>query len=47
MLFGEVERLRTENDALRSLYDRSNAWKQWRALRPARFVYRRIKRWRG
>ena len=47
MLFGEVERLRTENDALRALYDRSNAWKQWRALRPARFVYRRIKRWRG
>jgi len=47
LLFGEVERLRTENDALRALYDRSNAWKQWRALRPARFVYRRLKRWRG
>jgi len=47
MLFGEVERLRTENDALRALYDRSNAWKHWRALRPARFVYRRYKRWRG
>ena len=43
----EVERLRQENDALRALYDRSNAWKHWRALRPARFVYRRIKRWRG
>jgi len=47
LLFGEVERLRQENDALRALYDRSNAWKHWRALRPARFVYRRIKRWRG
>ena len=47
LLFGEVDRLRAENDALRALYDRSNAWKHWRALRPARFVYRRIKRWRG
>lgn len=47
LLFGEVERLRRENDALRALYDRSNAWKHWRALRPARYVYRRIKRWRG
>jgi len=47
LLFGEVERLRAENDALRALHDRSNAWKHWPALRPARFVYRRIRRWRG
>lgn len=47
LLFGEVERLRAENDALRAAYDRSNAWKQWRLMRPARFVYRRVKRWRG
>ena len=47
VLFGEVERLRAENDALRAAYDRSNAWKQWRLMRPARFVYRRVKRWRG
>jgi SAM-dependent methyltransferase len=47
VLFGEVERLRAENDAVRAAYDRSNAWKQWRVMRPARFVYRRVKRWRG
>ena len=42
LLFGEIERLRAENDALRAAYDRSNAWKQWRVMRPARFVYRRF-----
>jgi SAM-dependent methyltransferase len=44
LLFGEVERLRVENDELRAALDRANAWKHWRVLRPARFVYRRIKR---
>ena len=47
LLFGEVERLRVENDALRAAYDRSNAWKRWPVMRPARFVYRRVKRLRG
>lgn len=47
LLFGEVERLRAENDALRAAYDRANAWKHWPVMRPARFVYRRVKRWRG
>ncbi len=47
ILFGEVERLRDENAALRAACDRANAWKKWRILRPARFVYRRIKRARG
>lgn len=47
LLFGEVERLRADNDALRAMYDRSNAWKRWSMMRPARFVYRRIRRWRG
>jgi SAM-dependent methyltransferase len=46
-LFGEVARLRAEADWLRAEYERSNAWKKWTAMRPARFVYRRIKRWRG
>lgn len=44
LLFGEVERLRTENDALRGALDRANAWKHWRVLRPARFVYQRMRR---
>ena len=47
LLFGEVERLRVENEALRAAYDRSNAWKRWPVMRPARFVYRRVKRLRG
>lgn len=47
LLFGEVDRLNARHDALRVAYDRSNAWKRWRFMRPARFVYRRIKRWRG
>jgi hypothetical protein len=46
-VFGEVERLRREVDALRIAYERSNAWKAWPVMRPARFVYRRLKRWRG
>ena len=46
-VFGEVERLQREVDMLRAAYDRSNAWKAWRLMRPARFVYRRFKRWRG
>ena len=47
VLFGEVERLRAENDALRAAYDRVTAWRRWKVMRPARFVYRRVKRWRG
>lgn len=46
-LFGEVERLRTELDWLHAAYDRSNAWKHWRVMLPARLVYRRLKRWRA
>jgi SAM-dependent methyltransferase len=46
-LFGEVERLRNEIAMLHEMYDRSNAWKAWRVMRPARYVYRGIKRWRG
>lgn len=46
-LLGEIERLHQEAVALRAAYDRSNAWKQWKVMRPARFVYRRIKRWRA
>jgi SAM-dependent methyltransferase len=47
LLFGDVERLRDEIAMLHEMYDRSNAWKSWRVLRPARYVYRRVKRWRG
>jgi SAM-dependent methyltransferase len=47
VLFGEVERLRAENDALRTAHDRATAWRRWKVMRPARFVYRRVKRWRG
>lgn len=46
-LFGEVERLRQEIATLHEMYARSNAWKAWRVMRPARYVYRRMKRWRG
>jgi SAM-dependent methyltransferase len=42
-LFGEVERLRTELAWLHAEYGRSNAWKAWAVMRPARFVYRRLK----
>jgi SAM-dependent methyltransferase len=45
-LFGEVERLRAELAWLHAEYGRSNAWKTWPMMRPARFVYRRFKRWR-
>jgi SAM-dependent methyltransferase len=46
-LFKEIERLQSESSALRAAYDRSNAWKHWPLMRPVRFVYRRVKRWRA
>lgn len=46
-LFGEVEQLRAQLAWMHAEYARSNAWKKWRVMRPARFVYRRVKRWRG
>lgn len=46
-LFGEIGRLQNEISALHAAYDRSNAWKRWAVMRPARYVYRRVKRWRG
>ena len=43
----EIERLRAEADWLRAAYERANAWKRWRVMRPARFIYHRIRRRRG
>lgn len=44
---GEIERLRAEIEWLHHAYQRSNAWKHWWVMRPARFLYRQIKRWRA
>jgi SAM-dependent methyltransferase len=46
LLLHEIERLRAEADWLRAEYERSNRWKKWRVMRPVRFVYHRVKRWR-
>lgn len=47
VLASEIQGLRNELAALRSEYERSNAWKRWRVMRPARYVYRRFKGRRG
>jgi len=44
---GDLQRLQTENDRLQQDLARANAWKHWTIMRPVRFVYRRLKRWRG
>lgn len=43
ILAAELESLRSQLALLRKEYERSNAWKRWRVMRPVRYAYRRFK----
>jgi len=44
---GDLQALQAENDRLQQALACANAWKHWKIMRPVRFVYRLLKRWRG